>query len=47
MAFGREVKGELLDSEGLPIPLANVVFLQDSLYVGGTTTDDKGSFQSF
>lgn len=44
IAFGREVRGDVLDSDGLPIPLANVVLLQDSIYLTGTTTDDKGHF---
>ncbi|MCC6837170.1 MAG: carboxypeptidase regulatory-like domain-containing protein [Bacteroidia bacterium] len=38
------VKGTVLDENGAPMLFATVALLDDTVLVGGTTTDDKGYF---
>lgn len=39
------IKGRVVDDGGSPIEFANVVLLDDSLYMAGTVTDDAGLFE--
>ncbi len=43
-AFSRDVKGEILDENNVPLDFANVVLLCDSTFVSGGITDAEGKF---
>ncbi len=44
IAAAQSVRGLVMDEEHSPIPFANVILLQDSLYVDGTITNGEGLF---
>ena len=43
-AFGKDIKGRVLDMEGRPLEYVNVVLFQDSVFVDGVITDVNGKF---
>lgn len=43
-AFGKDIKGRVLDMEGRPLEYVNVVLFQDSVFVDGVVTDVNGKF---
>lgn len=42
--YAQNISGTVNDRDGNPIPFANVVLLNDSIFVDGCITDDNGSF---
>lgn len=38
------IKGTVVDEKGAPLLFATITLLDDTTFVGGTTTDDKGYF---
>lgn len=43
-AFGRDIKGTILDETNVPLDFVNVVLYCDSNLVAGTITDGDGKF---
>ncbi len=41
---GKDIKGRVLDKEGMPLEYVNVVLFQDSVFVDGVITDGNGEF---
>lgn len=43
-AFSKDIKGRVLDTDGMPLEFVNVVLFQDSVFVDGVVTDIDGKF---
>ena len=43
-AFGKDIKGRVLDENGKPIEFVNAALLQDSAFVTGVITNSNGEF---
>lgn len=43
-AFGKDIKGRVLDENGNPLEFVNAVLLQDSVFVTGVITNSNGEF---
>ena len=44
VVWGNMVTGRVVDSDDLPIALANVILMNDTIFITGKTTDESGSF---
>lgn len=44
IATAQSVRGLVMDEAQSPMPFSNVILLQDSVYMGGTITNEQGQF---
>lgn len=43
-SFAQRIRGSIVDTEGTPIPFANVMLMKDSVFINGTASDELGNF---